>query len=268
VEEDAFSILDSRYLPHPRTFGLPDLLAAGPDDTRYYLRFSRGKPFPAVMSGGEIASVAGELTRLVADGVLLQIEETISSIAGGCAVRTPEGVYVEMALGHASGLLRHGWCALRAFWGPGAGSRGTIATLSQPNAIDSDTRSIVHTSATESADLVIACSSVNDYLFTCPSRTLYEFILSPTSAILFVDTKDYRWNLDFSVAAQGIRGASVFGSARDLQPDDIYSGPLDVSLLRDNATPRRAGIHLGRNAALCHFVTYSLRTGATIYLEV
>lgn len=93
---------------------------------------------------------------------------------------------------------------------------------------------------------------------------LVEFIVGAEKGILFVDAKAYNYPLRFRLLVQGCPpGTVLYGNALPA-PSAPYDGSFDV------ATATRVSplvIRLANRAALCHFVTYSLRHGVTTILS-
>lgn len=256
---NAYSSLRTWGLPHPRLYDFEAILSGRPGRREsYFVRYRSGSALSTFVSTEELHLKANEYRAMIQNGQIIQIEESIQSVHGGCVLKTPKYTYIELGAGHLSGLLRQGWCQYRYHC---AGERETMTRVEQFRMVKQshDGNRIVPSLPLSDEALSSFAIRVAAAVDGLGGRTLFEFILDEQSQIFFVDYKEYPWTVDFSnIFANGrTTGCLLYGA--DPQSAQRYEGSFDLSQLVN--VNSNTVIHIGSHAALAHFVTYSLQSG-------
>jgi hypothetical protein len=260
MDLEAYAKLDVLSLPRPKMYRLEELIRESSPDRFYYLRTQQGANLPQLVSSADLHLKADDFRRLTISREIIQIEEWIPSIVGGCVVTRGSLRYIELAAGHLSGLLLHGWCQIRRCIAENV--RHTQFTEQKLMVEQTVKGKRIVPAARIGEDLAgKLITEIERLLAEITSGLLFEFIVDATAAIYFVDIKDYPWPVDFcpAVSDQSAEGILYKDESLYRGDDQIYDGAFELENLRH--VNRHTIIRLGSYAVLSHFITYSLRKG-------
>jgi hypothetical protein len=250
MEEGAYEVLERQGLPHPCVHKLRDLqhTAGG---RLFFVRLRSGIGRSRVYTCDSIRAGFDDLLGSEERGEIIQIEDAVHSIGGGCLV-VDEGVaYMELVDGHLSALtlsaalqqrvLKRGEDIRRRLHV----QREIVEQSGNASISASETR---HDPEQTIAGVFAMTGHINE-------RLLLEFVIDRSHRIWFTDAKKYPWPIVFENAL--VENGVVWndGAAGGL----LYSGPFTLPNLK--AVTRNSTLVLGDAALLSHFVTYSLRQG-------
>jgi hypothetical protein len=260
MEPNIYHKLEALSLPHPRVYQLEELIKEDSTEKLYYLRRHPQVDLPSFVTSAYLSQKANDFRKLLADGKIVQIEEFMMSILGGCVVTEGSYRYVELLAGHLSGLLLHGWCQVRAY----VDQKMECTRFLEQNLMVEQTIQGYRTTRAVPirrelvAHLVISVDSLSGHI---KSPFLFEFMVDASNQIYFVDMKDYPWELDFYSLVLSHDEQDFIYKQRPLNNsyEQIYEDSFDLrNLCRVNSN---SVIRLGNQGGLSHFVTYSLKKG-------
>ena len=258
---NAYAELDRVALPRPRVSDLEEVVDENSESVFYHVRYGTTRKGPTVITSAWAHRNRGLLHSLRASGDLLQLERAVLSSFGGCLLTAPRESYVELVIGHLSGLLLRGWCAARSLHGQ---TDRMIRSCQQPTMMEQQLPTIVEAAADEADRSVIDAilGRAHGYATAAPEGSLLEFIVDRDGAVLFVDIKEYPWALDLRCLVEDSLGDDrvVYRQPGWQQRGRAaYVGPYDLAAWEH--ARMYPHLVLGDHAMLCHFVTYSLRAG-------
>lgn len=260
MQLNSYQRLDTLSLPHPNVYKLNELIEENSSQKWYYLRYLKKTTLPLYATSAELSRRANDFSELTTEQNLVQIEQCILSQIGGCVVTQGSLRYIELVVGHLSGLLLNGWCQVRVYLD---GKTRHTRLANQDLMIDQKIQGNRVLQATRlKAELVdMLISSVEKLIVEINSNLFFEFIIDSKNQIYFVDTKEYPWKVDFyTVVSTNDAGSFIYkNEPQDVRPCRIYEGPFELENL--NQIDTHTIIRLGNHAALSHFVTRSLRKG-------
>ncbi len=237
-----YPVLDSLGLPRPPAWSIAALDTIRPDpDRAFYLRWhSTVVNKPRLVSYRWITKNRRALTAEEDMGRLLQVDEVVYAVAGGCLLNG-DLTLVEVVRGHLSQLLTDGVLAAR-FVSSGDG----LVRLAGGNQegvdyLPNTPREVVAGAAIARTILMLADR--------VPVDGLVEVLIDHRGSPYVVDLKIWPYR-------------PVVSNLVTLRPDSVliegtvgtpYAGPFDLELLDRCGGP--GSIALGSRALLCHFVT-------------
>lgn len=265
MNADAYRTLDELSLPRPRTYELKHILENESSERLFYLRYDT--PFASEHAGISRFATAEQLRHstdrylnLYRRGLLLQIEDGIISVYGGCVVTAIPGVYVELVAEHLSGLLLHGWLNGRIY----ASGRTTLRR-SYPQRLmvrqSPDGNTIQDSPPIDDAVIGTIAQRAIQMTSRIPEKMFFEFVADDSRLVWFVDVKPYAWHIDFKKLCDGSPTTStrVYQKAANCHSSpEVYTGPFEIEKL--NRLPRGAHVAVNGNALLSHFITRGLRS--------
>ena len=256
MEPDAYRRLDRCGLPHPGSWSLAEARSIPESVDWVYVRTSNAHPLRGPQRRSDLVA---EIDRRDAPGSPsgAQVDELVESDAGCVIVKTGTYTYTEYVAGHLSGLLRRGELFARSL-----STSGTNLLLKRKQPWElrlTNGRFREVTANVRSFDRLLANMQLKiaPWLRKVPTSTLVEVMVSQRGAT-FVDIKSYPWKVDFHRIFEGSSPAVLYGTVQSNSP--IYEGAFDLTQANNSYTTQT--IKLANRAALCHFVTYSLRHGA------
>jgi len=260
VTPDAYDQLARWGLPHPRLYAPLDVLSGqfALTEREVYVRRKDDPSASGFINVEDVCRNPTQFRVLLAQDRVAQIEAGIRSTLGGCLVTDEMDTYGEVCIGHLSGLLRRGWCAVRF---RGNKTRYVRRAVTQPRMVvqKGPANSIVDATTLESSMETTVIHSVLEKSQSVPPRTLLEFIVSVDGEAYFVDYKAYPWEVRFGALLEEAEvPVVIYGTQRKL-PERVYRGTFELQAL-DRAR-RVSAVSVAGRAVLSHFVTYLLREG-------
>lgn len=262
MRPNAFAALRDLGLSHPYVYSRQEV-SLSPPNTLFYLRHLAPGLTSETLRREELTELL--ITSDSPDPSNIQIEEYVLSSFGGCAVVSAGGIYIELVLGHLSGLLRRADCHFRFFLSPTSTSYRSVPgkTLTLQSRADLHVQAAPQLPAQSFLPWAQQASSL---LSAVPTSHLFEFIVSSTGRLLFVDFKEYPWQIKFDALLRG-DPASLYEAKPQLRgtPRE-FEAALHLSNLPDSPEP--LAITLGNHALLSHFITYALDRRIVSSLEL
>jgi hypothetical protein len=259
MEEDAYHKLEKLSLPCPKIYLLDELVEEASENKYYYLRYRTKVDLPKFVSSRYLSEHLDLFRKLCIEGKLIQIEEGIVSVIGGCVVTMPSPRYLELVSGHLSGLLKNGWCFLRAYLYDTDWSKTLLQQKLMIEQRIEGTR-VSPSAHIEQQVIDSLLSSVRQLLQKIELNYLFEFIVDDNNHIYFVDLKQYSWSIDYaSLLEKRKEGYPIYSRNRVPVNERTYDG--EFSLEKLDQIDASTIIRLKNNALLSHFITYSLRNG-------
>lgn len=266
MEKDAFRRLKELSLPFPKTFQLEDLLKEASPDSLYFIRYRNETDLPKYVSSEYLSEHSSLFSRLMMEGKISQIANTIITQIGGCIVTRGAERYIELVAGHVSGLLLHGWCYARVYLCDNNAVTVLIPQMQMIEQLPYINR-VAPASVIGSDLLSYLVSSCNTLLQGIDSKCLLEFIVSDEHQIYFVDIKDYKWQVNFAaLVSEGKENRLIYGGRDRLDVlANVYDGDFGLNNLK--VVNQSTTIRLADHALLSHFITYSLKKKITAIIK-
>lgn len=254
-----FELLDSAGLPFPRPLSpLHGDLPAGLLPPKIYLRQQSGERVSRVVTSAEYIELlpTGRLDDFSA-------VEFVPSIAGATTVAIGGAILVELAIGHLSGLLGHGYISTRTLIPSSKPQAKFTMTYKQSSMVDPESMTIVE-SRRHGVDFTAACASIAKKSFDAFGNAhLTEVMITPEGSPVWVDVKLYPWQIDFG---------ALFHSERTV----IYGEPGPIrqwhpKKWQPSAVPTALSgrsLAIGDHALTSHLVTYALSRGLDVLYNI
>jgi hypothetical protein len=260
MEKDAYSKLNELSLPLPATFQIEDLIKEASPNNLYYLRYESDINLPRFVSSQYLSERAPLYRQLAEEKKITQIEEGVVSVIGGCVVTNNSGRYVEIVVGHLSGLLLNGWCYLRAYFEGGKWTRQLLPQKLMTEQLP-EGDCVSPAIDLKEGEIERLLSSIENLLQHIQSNWLLEFIVDCDTRVYFVDIKAYSWRMNYASLFDATRsGTMVYKGEYSLRGTEMkYHGEFTLDNL--NKVGGSTIICLEDHALLSHFVTYGLRRG-------
>lgn len=260
MERNAYHKLAALALPHPEIYSLDDLIKENSAEKFYYLRKKPETDVPQVVSSATLNQDSDLFRNLITTHKIAQIEEHIVSAFGGCLVTQGRSRYMELVLGHLSGLLMHAWHQVSAYMEGNTTCTKVIPQelmVRQVNGLKQTVPAI----SFEDGSTINLIRTIKGLIDQIGNNLLFEFIIDSKYRMYFVDLKDYPWLLDFrSLFSTNCEKKLIYHKTPTaFEPGQIYDGCFELKSL--DQINRNTIIRLRNRAVLCHFVTYSLRRG-------
>ncbi len=269
MTSDAYQKLAKLGLPYPSISSLEDVLSEStlPDDY-FFLRTKKTHNLPKYANKQYFVNNYERMLELIHNGILMQIEPGILSKYGGCVLNQSGYTYIELVIGHLSGLLLNGWCSQRSLFFD-TEFKQTSINQAEMVEIDYQNHQIKKSRKIDRPQMEKLARNINHYMRNI-DKYLLEFIVDYNDNIFFVDYKDYVWQMDFEVifdnkAKEGniYTGGDTVGF--DESTSDLFTGRFMLESL-DRVHPNTILV-LNNNALISHFVTYSLRNGLSTIIK-
>jgi hypothetical protein len=229
---------------------------------RVYVRSTDGSPAGGVMSAAEFLA-----TKAARPHDNLTAVEFVHSAAGATCVVTREFVYVEVVLGHLSGLLEHAALASRSLYAREAGRAPLVDSrqVEQHAYVDPEAMSLMDRSVSDFDRVAVsewsrAIAQIAN-VSRLPQGSLTELLITEEEFV-WVDHKPYPWDMELDAVFEPNRAVVFERSAVSRESLSVTWNPDD---LRGDSSG--LAIVLDDHPLTCHYVTYSLQRGLSAILN-
>lgn len=271
MDISAYSILDTLGLKRPMTFDFDNLLGLN-NSKIYFVRTKKGTKLKNFIKASEFQHSKDLYLKLLKNQTIIQIEEGILSNKGGCAVVHGDAIYIELVLGHLSGLLLEGWLSLRTL---NVKERFYSKIIPQSSMIEQTYEEYKKVKMCNFSSDVLGniSGAVTSQLSKVKSNLLFEFIVDFNNNIFFIDVKNFPYNINYINLFSSDKDNKLLYKKDDTIADDpeyidkldnIYNGSFAIA--NESKIGSNSIISLNDYPLLSHFVTRGLSRGLKLII--